>query len=375
MRNQSAVLVALGIAFSVSPANSARVETTAPELRDIDFSSVRLAGKENASAPAAVPVQNRLDDKNLPADDCQFLRDRLADPAAHEVVVPAGTYVCAKPIVMNRSGVTLRGRGRPLLKLADHADSPLLVMGGLDDDSDGVPTPVTGLLVEGLSLDGNRANQPDECWGGACGTGGTTGVRNNGLTLRGLKDSTVRDVEITGARSGGLTTERDCAGLHVQGLKARDNFFDGLSVNWTRDSVFEDLELSGNASAGLTMDVRVTGNVFRDGDISANHDVGVFMRRADNNRFERLTVVGNLSHGLFLSDVQEDGGPHQPGTCAMNNVFSHVEARGNGRDGFHLDAACAGNRLEDSVAEGNKGEPVHGAWVIAPPTKIESRSR
>jgi hypothetical protein len=300
-------------------------------------------------------------------DDCQFLRDRLADPAVSEVVVPAGTYLCAKPIIMSRSGVALRGQGRPTLKLADHAESPLLLLGGLDDDASGVPTPVSGLLVEGLSLDGNRANQKGECWGGACDTGGTTAVRNSALAARGLKDSTVRDVEITGARSGGLVTERDCAGLHVQGLKARDSFFDGLSVNWTRDSVFEGLELSGNGYAGLTMDVKVSGNVFRDGDITANHDVGIFLRRADNNRFERLRVAGNSSHGVYLSDA--DG---QAGTCAVDDVFSQVESRCNGKDGFHMDGACAGDRLDDSAASGNKGVPVHGAWLIAPAAPMRS---
>ena len=298
------------------------------------------------------------------ADDCQFLRDKLADPTVREVVVPAGTYVCARPVVMSRSGVALRGKGRPTLRLADGAESPLLVMGGLDDDSNGVPAPVTGLLVEGLSLDGNRARQSGECWGGGCDTGGTTGVRNNALTLRGVRDAVVRDVEITGARSGGLVTERDSAGIRVQGLKARDCFFDGLSVNWTRDSVFEGLELAGNAYAGLTMDTKVTGNVFRDGVVSGNRDVGVYLRRAANNRFERLKVSGNASHGVYLSDAD-----HQAGTCAVDNVFSHVDALCNGRDGFHMDGACAGNRLEDSAATGNKGEPVHGAWVLAATTR------
>jgi hypothetical protein len=349
MKKRSVFAAAAGIALALGPAGSSRAQTAAPELSDIDFSSVR-----------------RMADQNPSADGCQFLRDQLADPAVREVVVPAGTYVCAKPVVMSRSGVTLRGQGRPTLKLADHAESPLLVLGGLDDDSSGVPTPVTGLLVEGLSLDGNRANQTDECWGGPCLASAKREVRNNGLTLRGVKDSAVRDVEITGARSGGLVTERDCAGLSVRGLKSRDNFFDGLSVNWTRDSVFENLELSGNGYAGLTMDVRVTGNVFRDGAVSGNHDVGIYLRRAGGNHFERLTVAGNHSHGVYLSDV--DG---QAGTCAVDNVFSRVEARCNGQDGFHMEGACAGNRVEDSVAAGNTGDPARGAWEISTTTRLE----
>jgi len=340
----------LSAAFLLSPACA---QTAAPELGDIAPPSLRLAGR------GAAPAQ--------PSDDCQFLRDRLADPAVREVVLPAGTYVCSRPVFMSRSRVTLRGQGRPTLKLADGAESPLLVMGGRDDDAQGVPTPVTGLLVEGLRLDGNRAHQTGECWGGPCDTGGTTGVRNNGLTLRGVKDSVVRDVEITGARSGGLVTERDCSGIRVQGLKARDAFFDGLSVNWTRDSVFEGLELTENAYAGLTMDVRVTRNVFRDGDVSANRDVGVYLRRADGNVFERLKVSGNRSHGVYLSDA--DG---QAGTCAVDNVFSQVRALCNGRDGFHMDGACAGNRLAGSAAAGNKGEPAYGAWVVLPTTRLEA---
>jgi len=339
-----AVVIAV---FAASLAGSAAGASASPELQDVRFASLRA---EAADLPAP-------EGKALP-DDCQFLRDQLADPSLREVVVPAGTYVCAKPVVLSRSGVTLRGQGRPTLRLADHAESPLLVLGGLDDDAQGVPTPVTGLRVEGLVLEGNRAKQSGECWGGPCDTGGTTGVRNNGLTLRGVKDSSVRDVEIRGARSGGLVTERDCAGIHVQGLKAADNFFDGLSVNWTRDSVFEGLELSGNDYAGLTMDVLVKNNVFRDGSVSGNRDVGVYLRRAEGNRFERLKVSGNRSHGVYLSDADA-----QPGTCAVDNVFFRVEALGNGRDGFHMAGACAGNRLEGSVSAGNQGQPFHGAWM------------
>ena len=208
MRIPSAAAVVVAAVFSVRPVCAEPAAPAAQGLGDIDFSAARRSPGPGAVPAAAVPVGG----KTLPADDCQFLRDQLADPAVREVIVPAGTYVCSRPVVMSRSGVALRGRGRPTLRLADHAESPLLVMGGLDDDASGVPTPVTGLLVEGLALDGNRANQAGECWGGACDTGGTTGVRNNGLTIRGVKDSTVRDVEITGARSGGLTTERDCAG-------------------------------------------------------------------------------------------------------------------------------------------------------------------
>lgn len=345
MNKRSIIAVSAAIALSPCLVSPARASEAAAELGDVDFAAARRAA--------------RLPADNSAPDACQFLRDQLADPAVREVLVPSGTYVCAKPVLMSRSGVTLRGRGRPTLKLADHAESPLLVMGGLDDDSNGTPAPVTGLLVEGLLLDGNRANQSGECWGGACDTGGTTGVRNSGIALRGVKDSTVRDVEITGARSGGLVTERDCAGIRVQGLKARDSFFDGLSVNRTKDSVFEGLELTGNGYAGLTMDAQVTGNVFRDGVVSGNHDVGVYLRRAGGNRFERLTVSGNASHGVYLSDAD-----HEPGTCAVDNVFSRVESRGNGRDGFHMDGACAGNRLEDSSAAGNKGAPVSGAWVL-----------
>jgi parallel beta-helix repeat protein len=301
------------------------------------------------------------------ADGCQFIRDQLADPSVLVAVVPAGTYVCAKPIIMSRSGTTLRGQGRPTLKLADHAESPLLVLGGLDDDSQGVPTPVTGLLVEGLSLDGNRANQSGECWGGPCDSGGTTAVRNSGLTIRGVKASTVRDVWITGARSGGLVTERNSAAIHVQGLKVQGSFFDGLSANWTRDSVFEDLDLSDNGYAGLTMDTLVIGNVFRDGVISDNHDVGIFLRRANSNRFEGLTVTGNHSDGVYLSDA--DG---EAGTCAIGNAFSRVDVRCNGGDGFHNDKACAGDSLTNCSAAGNKGTQIFGLWTLSATAQSET---
>jgi hypothetical protein len=317
----------------------------APELSDIRFPEIRALARDPLAAPKAPP------------DACQFIRDALAAPSAREVIVPPGVYVCAAPVVMSRSGTSLHGRGATL-RLADGAGSPLLVMGGLDDDSRGIPTPVEGLVVEGLTLDGNRARQPGECWGGPCDTGGTTGLRNSGLDLRGVRNATVRDVTIVGARSGGLVTERDCAGVHVDGLKASDSFYDGLSVNWTRDSVFENLELSGNAYAGLTMDGVVNGNVFRNGIVADNRDVGIFVRRANGNRFEGLTVARNRSHGVYLSDDDR-----RPGTCATNNVFAGLRVRGNGRDGFHMDGVCADDVVSGSDVSGNAGVPYSGAWI------------
>jgi hypothetical protein len=364
MRKAPVAAAAAAVAFSASLGLRARAAAPAPELTDVSFSVVREARGMNIPTPDSASAS--LDVRTASVDGCQFIRDRLADPAVHEVVVPTGTYLCARPIVVGRSGVTLRGEGRPTLRLADHAESPLLLLGGIDDDANGVPTPVSGLMVEGLALDGNRVHQSGECWGGPCDTGGTTAVRNSGIDLRGVKDSVVRDVAITGARSGGLVTERDCAGIRISGLTATDSFYDGLSVNWTKNSVFENLRLTGNQYAGLTMDFLVNGNVFRDGDVSDNHDVGVYMRRADGNRFERLTVAGNASHGVYLSDVDR-----QPGTCAENNVFSVLQVTSNGRDGFHMDGPCTGDEIRESVVTDNKGAPVVGGWTAASPALAE----
>ena len=89
---------------------------------------------------------------------CQTIQRALDKLPADggEVIIPAGTYLCTKPIVLDKSRVKLRGAGpATLLKLADNANAPVIVMGSTEN----VPSKtVKYLVVSDLMIDGNRAH-------------------------------------------------------------------------------------------------------------------------------------------------------------------------------------------------------------------------
>jgi len=115
-----------------------------------------------------------------------------------QVVIQAGTYTCSQAIVIDRDNVDLRGQGPPtVLRLADHANLPLLVLGQTLDE------PLitrSNIRISDLTLDGNRENQDFECYDGDCGT---YPIRNNGITLRRVSDVLVERVTVTRGQVGG----------------------------------------------------------------------------------------------------------------------------------------------------------------------------
>lgn len=270
-------------------------------------------------------------------DECAFIRDGLARlPAAGgEFVVPAGHYTCAFPIVLDRDHLRLRGSGEVTLKLADNANAPLVIMG----EATTPPTPVFGVEVADIKLDGNRAHQQMECWSGPCDSGGRSFVRNNGITVRAVINGRIHNVFITGPRSGGVVTEKGCWNLKIDGLTVTNSYFDGFAGYETEGSDLSNMHFFGNLAAGISLDIRFNANTIRHTRIEDNGDVGIFMRDSNDNIFDDVKISGSGSHGIFLSYVDDIY------TCPTNNEFRDLSAQGSNGAGFRLNSACEKNRL------------------------------
>jgi hypothetical protein len=275
------------------------------------------------------------------ADDCDLIRSRLAAlPATGgSVSIPAGHYICQTPIVLNRSHVELRGHGHVNLGLTPHANAPMIIIGQITTP----PARLEDIQVSGLTLDGNMDEQDMECWGGPCDSGGTTFIRNNGITIRRVSHARVRHVTIRHARSGGLAAEKDTTSLFVDGLISEENFFDGLSGCETTNSNFSHLILRKNHYAGLSTDLYFSKNVFRDVQILDNRDVGIFMRASALNRFESVTVQRSGSFGIFLANSGS-----RP-TCARDNEFHDLTVLDSRREAFRLNDSCPGNSISGTT--------------------------
>lgn len=281
------------------------------------------------------------------ADECQFIRDQLAAAAPGTTVeIPAGTYICQGPIVLDRDGVTLKGSARDevTLKLADNMNSPLVVIGQATTP----PEIVKNVTVRDLTLDGNMAHQQIECWGGPCDSGGTAYIRNNGVTVRGAHDALVENVHTFQNRSGGLVTERGTRRLTVRNFDSHHNFFDGLAGYETEDSVFADVKLHHNHYAGISVDLYFSKNHFENAHLYDNGDVGIYARWGTGNSFRGLLVENSGNHGIYLA---HDG---EYSKCANNYSFDGAEVRNNKGYGLWFnDAVCDGTTVQNSSFHGN----------------------
>jgi hypothetical protein len=270
-------------------------------------------------------------------DQCQFIRDQLATKL--NVEVPAGEFLCNEPIVLDHDGQTLRGAGigKTVLRLADKSNCPLVILG----DAKTPAKETHHLTLVGFSLDGNMANQQIECWNGPCDQGGTSFVRNNGVSVRNAHDSLVDDVETHHNRSGGLVTERGTRNLTVQNFESHHNFFDGLAGYETEGSTFRRIHLHHNKYAGISVDLYFSRNHFEDALLDSNGDVGIYARWGVGNTFHRLTVQNSGNHGIYLA---HDGGYDR---CANGFSFQDITVENN--RGFGLwfnDAICNGTTID-----------------------------
>jgi hypothetical protein len=322
------------------------VDAASPDLAFMPLVTVRSG--------SCAEIQNAID--SLP-------------PSGGQVVLSNATYVCSTALVIDRNNVALRGQGPgTVLRLADGADAPVLVLGQTVEQPDQTRQ---NLHVSDLMIDGNRTNQTYECWGGECDEGGLTVIRNNGITLRRVSDIVVERVTVASARSGGLVTEKGCQRLTIQDFSAYDNHFDGLAGYQTEDSLFTRLNLHENEAAGLSFDIDFDHNVIGDTIVTGNGKVGIFMRDSRYNIFHDLQIRDSGEHGVFLAEANGD-----PTQAATNNTFHGLVASGSKGTGFRVnDLSCTKNVISASQlidnAEGGISEPVDGLVLRDPETVIE----
>jgi hypothetical protein len=297
---------------------------------------LNIGGCASLSSPA---VKTRSPSSIKLADECEFIRQALKDlPASGgEVVIPEGEYTCRSPVVLSRSNTGIKGEGDVTLRLADKINAPLIVMGNIETP----PEPVENVSVTHLRLDGNKENQQSECWGGECDTGGTSVIRNNGISVRGVHNGLIKHVYIRNTRSGGVVTEKVCRGLVIDHLTSVENYFDGFAGYETEDSKITNTILSNNNAAGISIDIHFSRNHFKNLKIENNRDVGIFMRESNENIFEKVSISKGGNHGVFIARANE----HDERTCASDNVFKDLSVVNSKGLGFRLNDICRGNTL------------------------------
>ena len=284
------------------------------------------------------------------------------------VVLKPGTFIVNRPICLSKDNQTLRGAGpTTILRLADNANCPVLIMGSTSNYPDQV---VRNLMVSDLDIDGNRTNQQVEYWN-IDGEGSE--IRNNGLVIRSVCDAIVERVRCYSCRSGGLVTEKGVRRLTVSRYSSWDNQYDGLAAYVTEDSLFTGLFLHHNPGAGLSFDHKFNRNTVSDS-ILTDNGCGIFMRDSRDNLFHGLTIRNSREHGVFMSQVATNTVPTPPvsadtvATPAVPKavgrwiVIPNTECTGNVFSGMQItDSAAAGFLINDDNCANNVIQASHFA--------------
>jgi len=268
-----------------------------------------------------------------------------------EVILPAGRFEVRQPIILNRDNQTLLGAGAAtILHLADNANCPVIILGEpLNDPSQ----TIRHLKVAGFFVDGNRVHQQRELWQL---TGEGSEIRNNGVTVQNVSNSTVENVTCARCRSGGLVTTRGVRRLTVRNLAAFDNEFDGLACYQTEGCLFTGLSLHDNPGAGISLDLDFNGNVVSNAVLTAT-DLGVFMRASRGNQFCNISIRGSRHYGVFMAQAETptpSGWELVPRSECAQNSFTNLAASDCGDAAFRVNnATCTNNVVISPRFDGN----------------------
>ena len=218
--------------------------------------------------------------------------------SAELIKLLSGVTELKSPIIISRPNTVLEGY-RTTLRIADNANCPAII----------VESTATNSSIQGVTIDGNRLKQTNECWSV------NPHIRNNGISIQGGVDITVSDVAIYSCRSGGIVATDGTIRLLIDNVQSSDNQFDGIAAYDTKYSTFKRVIAYNNLCAGLSVDWKFDYNNIIDCKFDGN-DIGIFMRDSSHNTFTSVTTPLNVHYAVFQSS--RDG---IAGTECVDNVF------------------------------------------------------
>ena len=227
---------------------------------------------------------------------------------------------------------------------------------------------VRNILVQGIGIDGNlnAATEQLDCYdasepdlskrGKLCDGHNTHYIRNNGLTIRAATDVTVKDVSSIHAYSGGLTVEKECRRLLVDGFYTAQNRFDGFAGYETEDSVFKNMLLEKQPYSGISVDLGFENNTFDTIVARNNKDRGIYSVQDSHNTYRNITAINNGNQGMFIvgRDIASPVGgltanPKYEQHSCDGNKLEGVKLINNNAEGIYLGENCQNLQLANTV--------------------------
>ena len=210
------------------------------------------------------------------------------------IYLKAGNFTLANGIHINRSNVTVLGEQGTSLRLDDHVNQPVILV-GTDIASPGISDTLKNIRISSLEIDGNRANQdsendPDRNW-----------IRNNGIDIRAVENLWVENVKIHDARSGGIVASWKSRNIFISNSSFYQNQIDGIALYDSENIVVSNFLAYDNIyGAGISLDNKLKQTSFNGGVVKNNGTHGVFARDSEDVNFHDMMIYANDENGVFL---------------------------------------------------------------------------
>lgn len=201
------------------------------------------------------------------------------------IKLPPGLSIISAPIYIENDDTTIIGDG--VLRLADHANCPVIVIGDKNKD----PKQIRNIKLINLIIDGNKDRQDSEYMTGR------EYLRNNCLTVRNGYNVYIENIVVYNARSGGVVFELGTDNCVINGINAFDNFWDGFAACESDHNMIRNGILQYNNAAGISLDWSTNDNTFVNLFIENNGDKGIFMRDCRRNFFKYISLKYS---GVFI---------------------------------------------------------------------------
>lgn len=229
-------------------------------------------------------------------DDVTTIQEAIDSlpPEGGTVRVRAGIYVLSQGIHVNRSNVTILGEQGVVVRLGDHVNQPVFLIG---TDEEFPSTSTVNIRISEIEIDGNKDQQDSEYdatrpW-----------IKNNGIYIRMVCKLWIDNVDIHDARSGGIVASWESKRVFIHHSSLHHNYYDGIALYDCEDIQVSNFICYENQAAGLSLDNELRHVMFDNGSLKNNGDVGVFARNSEDLSFHDLIIYDNETDGCFLSHV------------------------------------------------------------------------
>ncbi len=230
-----------------------------------------------------------------------------------------GTYIVSGDIKISKSNVTLVGAGAStVIKIRDSHDANINVI---------YASGKSGLLIQNLRIDGNKANQ----------TSGTM----FGIYFTSVENSKIIDCWVEDLRNNGINLESSSNNT-VMCNTCQGNGDHGIRLcSSSNNNTITSNTCQGNSHEGIRLDSSNNNNTVTGNNCQGNGDHGIYLYLSNNNN----TVTCNTCQGNGDEGIRLDS--------SSNNTVTGNTCQGNSYSGIDL-YNSSNNTVTGNTCQGNQ---------------------